>query len=64
MTLIVYRQAEPIPTGDTFTKRDEYGQPIGRGDWCRANLVKVGEVETWAEAKGLCVAPVCEVKRP
>ena len=62
--LIVYRQAEPIPTGESFTKRDEYGQSFGRGEFCRANLVKVGEVQTWAEAKKLCAAPVVEVKRP
>lgn len=61
--LIVYRQAEPIGTGESYTKRDEYGGFAGRGEWCRANLVKVGEVQTWEEAKQLCCAPIVEVLR-
>lgn len=61
--LIVYRQAEPIPTGESFTKRDEFGQMFGRGEFCRANLVKVGEVEIWAEAKKLTTAPIVELRR-
>lgn len=59
--LIVYRQAVPVPTGQRFTRYDREGE-LRDDEWCRANLVKVGECETWAEAKKLCAAPIVEVK--
>ena len=59
--LTVYRQASPTPIGQRFTRYDREGD-LRDDEWCRANLVKVGECETWAEAKKLCAAPIVEVK--
>lgn len=53
--LIVYRQAEPIRTTEPMWQSNEV--------WHRAQLIKVGECETWEQAKGLCVAPIVELVR-
>lgn len=62
MTLIVYRQAEPLRTNEPLYRRDIFGKNEDAGWWHRANLVKVGEVETFEQAKTLCTAPVVEAK--
>lgn len=53
--LIVYRQDPPIQT----VVRNSRGEPV---EVWGANLVKVGEVQTWEQAKALTPAPVVEVK--
>lgn len=61
--LTVYKQATPIPTGERMYRSDNFGnRDATEHVWCKANLVKVGEVETWSEAKKLCAAPIVEVK--
>lgn len=52
--LAVYSQRKPIPTGEV-TYKD--GMEIR---WHEANLVLVGMVETWEQAKQLTAAPIVE----
>lgn len=61
--LTVYRQAPPVPLGIRLTRYDRYGD-LREDEWHRANLVKVGECETWEEAKRMTLHPVVEERRP
>ena len=58
----VYRQAPAIPTGEKFTSIDKLTGRSTSGEWCRANLVKVGDADTFAEAKKLTAAPILAIK--
>ena len=60
--LNVYRQAPAIPTGEKFTSIYELTGRSTSGEWCRANLVKVGDADTFAEAKKLTAAPILAIK--
>ena len=57
MRFSVYKQADPIPTGEPIPAYQ--GRSSGQV-WHRANLVKLGEADTMEQAKQLCTAPVLE----
>ena len=57
--LRVYRQLAPLPTGQKFTTIGEDGR-VCKDEWHRLNLRYLGTVETWDEAKTLCVRPIVQ----
>lgn len=58
----VYRQDEPIPMGEKFTKIDGESWRAMAFTWHRANLTKVGEADSMEEARALAAAPILERK--
>jgi hypothetical protein len=59
--LTVYKQRAPIPTSERVHRYSEDG--ASKEVWHIANLEKIGEVETWEQAKLLCAAPIVSAIR-
>jgi hypothetical protein len=55
----VFKQFEPTPTDQPFSIHLPNGGTL-QGVWYSANLVQIGTVNSWEEAKQLTCAPIVE----